>query len=80
MKAAVSEKNNIKPEYYGAGKFDVIDLAKMFDLNFNVGNIVKYIIRAGSKNPEKHIEDLEKAKEYLEREIHHVKSQKFGEV
>ena len=76
-------KDNIKPTYYGGGEIgeiDVIDLAKMFYLNFNVGNIVKFVIRAGNKNPEKHIEDLEKAKEYLEREIQYVKSQKFGEV
>jgi len=76
----MSSESSIKPTYYGGGKIDVIDLAKMFDLNFNVGNILKYVIRAGKKNPEKHIEDLEKAKEYLEREINHVKSQKFGEV
>ena len=72
-------KDNIKPDYYGGGEIgeiDVIDLAKMFHLNFNVGNIVKYVIRAGNKNPEKKIEDLEKAQEYLKREIEFLKENK----
>ena len=69
-------KDNIKPAYYGGGEIgeiDVIDLAKMFHLNFNIGNIVKYVIRAGHKDPEKKIEDLEKAQEYLKREIEFLK-------
>lgn len=61
---------DIKPKYYKEGsKFDVIDVCNHFDLNFNCGNIVKYVVRAGKKNPDAHIEDLLKAKEYLQREI-----------
>ena len=74
-------KDNIKPSYYKTvGKIDVIDIAKMYDLNFNMGSALKYLVRAGKKNPEKHIEDLEKLQEYVTREINFVKSQKFGEV
>ena len=67
---------NIKPEYYRNGNFDVIDVTNKFQMNFNLGNVLKYIVRAGYKNPQKHLEDLTKAKEYLEREILYVKNQK----
>lgn len=60
---------SIKPEYYKGTDFDVIDVCNKFDMNFNLGNVMKYIVRAGKKDPEKHIEDLNKAMEYLQREI-----------
>lgn len=40
----------------------------MFNLDFSVGNAIKYICRAGKKNPDNLIEDLKKAKWYVERE------------
>ncbi len=59
----------MKPEYYkGQEGIDVIDCIKILDLNFNTGNILKYITRAGKKTEDK-LEDLKKAKEYLESEI-----------
>jgi len=64
---------NIKPDYYKNAKFDVIDVAKLFHMNFNLGNVLKYIVRAGFKNEDTHVEDLIKAKEYLEREIEFYK-------
>lgn len=42
-------------------------------MNFNLGNAVKYIWRAGSKSPDKLIEDLEKARWYLTDEIERLK-------
>ena len=63
---------NTKPKYYKSGDFDVIDAVKKFDLNFNLGNVLKYIVRAGRKDSETHIDDLEKALEYLEREIEYL--------
>jgi len=57
------------PEYYeGQEGIDVIDCVKILGLNFNTGNILKYITRTGKKTPDK-LADLEKAKVYLEREI-----------
>mgnify|MGYP003647315713 CR=1 FL=1 len=50
---------------------DVIDIAKMYNLNFNRGNIVKYVCRAGKKDNE--VQDLEKALDYLQRELKHMK-------
>jgi len=53
--------------------FDVIDVAKAYDLNFNRGNIVKYICRAGKKDNE--INDLEKALDYLNKEIQYLRKE-----
>lgn len=44
--------------------------------NFNRGNAIKYIWRAGEKNPEKEIEDLEKAAWYINREIEKLKKER----
>ena len=61
----------MKPEYYKNEKnIDIIDFCKMYDLNFNRGNVLKYIARAGKKENE--LEDLKKAMEYLKREIEHI--------
>lgn len=49
---------------------DVIDFCHLYELNFTRGNIVKYVTRTGKKNNELH--DLEKALEYLKREIAYV--------
>lgn len=57
--------------YEGDGKKDVIDICKDYDLNFNRGNIIKYVIRAGRKQDE--IRDLEKAKDYIQRELDHLR-------
>lgn len=60
------------PHYKTDNDFDVIDVCKSYSLNFNRGNIVKYICRAGKKQDE--LMDLLKAKEYLEREIKHIRT------
>ena len=56
------------PSYY-QGKIEVIDFIEDKGLGFNLGNSIKYIARAGKKNPEKLLEDLKKARWYLDREI-----------
>lgn len=38
-------------------------------MNFNIGNVVKYVWRAGLKDPAKAIEDLKKAEFYIQDEI-----------
>ena len=62
------EKDNINPKYY-KGKVEVIEAIEAWNLNFHRGNAIKYISRAGKKNPEKEIEDLKKARWYIDREI-----------
>lgn len=61
-----SNENVDHPDHYQGRKFEVIDVIEDFDLNFNLGNAIKYILRAGKKNDYK--EDLKKAVWYLERE------------
>jgi len=54
--------------HYQTGKdYDIIDVCKDYALNFNKGNILKYIARAGKKDNE--LQDLRKALDYLQREI-----------
>jgi len=64
------------PSHYGGenNPYEVIKVIDAWDLNFNLGNTVKYIPRAGKKDPNKCIEDLEKARWYLDREISKLKS------
>ena len=45
------------------------DLCKIDSYNYHRGNAVKYIARAGRKDPAKEVEDLRKARFYLDREI-----------
>ena len=61
------------PSHYTFGKFEVIDVINDWKLAFNLGNTVKYIARAGKKDPEKHIQDLEKARFYLDYEIRRLR-------
>ena len=49
---------------------EVIDLTEQ--LNFNRGNAVKYIARAGAKDPAREVEDLQKAAWYIQREIQRI--------
>jgi hypothetical protein len=58
-----------KPPHYNTGKIEVISYIEDKGLGFHLGNAVKYISRAGHKDPSKYIEDLKKAVWYVEREI-----------
>lgn len=62
------------PSHYTDGKIEVIDFIEDKQLGFCLGNAVKYISRAGKKNPDKEIEDLEKARWYLDRHINNLKT------
>ena len=57
------------PKHY-AGRVEPIDLIESRDLNFSRGNVIKYVFRADHKGTE--LQDLIKAKWYLEREIERV--------
>ena len=67
------------PSHYTDGKIEVIDFIEDKKLDFHLGNTVKYICRAGKKDPEKTIEDLQKAEWYLHREIQNLKAEKAKE-
>ena len=62
--------NEKGPDYYKRGKAQVWDFIRDNDLNFHLGNAVKYIARAGYKDSKK--EDLIKAIHYLENELEHT--------
>jgi len=57
------------PPHYTNGGIETIDFIEAKRLNYNRGNVIKYITRAGIKNTETEIEDLRKAEFYLRREI-----------
>lgn len=69
------ERDNINPKYYKC-KVEVIDAIEAWGLNFHRGNAIKYIARAGKKNKETEIEDLEKAVWYINREIQRLEKLK----
>ena len=63
------------PKHYTFGSIEVIDFIEDKELNFNLGNVVKYVARAGRKKvagksiENKALEDLKKAQWYIQREI-----------
>ena len=60
------------PDHYNKIGIECIEVVRHF--NFNRGNAIKYIWRAGEKDPKKEIEDLQKAIWYIEDEINFLKS------
>lgn len=71
---SISPKESVDhPSHYNTGKIEVIDFIEDQNLNFNLGNAIKYIARAGKKDACKTIEDLEKAAWYLNRQIQTLK-------
>ena len=62
------------PTHYGGEEniYEAIKVIEAWNLNFSLGNVVKYISRAGKKNET--MEDLEKASWYLNRAIQQIKT------
>tara|TARA_R100000951_G_scaffold95648_1_gene84753 strand:+ start:564 stop:851 length:288 start_codon:yes stop_codon:yes gene_type:complete len=58
------------PDHYGGEEnlYEAIKIIEAYDLNFSLGNSIKYILRAGKKN-DNVIEDLQKASWYIQRQI-----------
>ena len=59
----------IKPDYYVSNGCEAIDFIDAFQLSFCLGNVIKYIARAGNKRGEDRKTALYKAMFYLEHEI-----------
>lgn len=70
-KPLMSAFDNIShPAHYTEGrKYEPRKVIADWKLSFNLGNVVKYVSRAGRKDPNKTIEDLKKAIQYIEYEI-----------
>lgn len=64
------------PSHYTDGNIEVIDFIEDKRLNYHRGNALKYLCRAGKKDPVKEVEDLQKAIWYINREIQRLEAQK----
>jgi hypothetical protein len=60
------------PAHYTRGAIEVWDFVRDQDLNYHLGNAIKYICRAGYKLHASKTEDLEKAIHYLQNELEHT--------
>lgn len=70
MKKAKRATDSVNhPTHYNSGKIEVIEALEDWGLGFHLGNAVKYVARAGKKDPAKTVEDLEKAIWYIRRKI-----------
>lgn len=58
-----------RPSHYADTKIEVIDYIEDKGFGYHLGNAIKYISRAGKKDPSKTVEDLRKAEWYIERYI-----------
>lgn len=63
------DKNVNHPSHYCDGKIEVIDFIEDKKLGYHLGNVIKYVSRAGKKDAGRTIEDLKKARWYLDRYI-----------
>lgn len=76
-KELIKEDNVNHPSHYTWLKklcgIEVLDITRHLD--FNTGNAVKYLLRAGRKDPKKTIEDLEKAIFYIKDKINMLKNE-----
>ena len=63
----IMTSSNRGPQYYKRGKTQVWDFIREQELDFHLGNVIKYVCRAGHKDDD--IADLKKAIHYLENEL-----------
>lgn len=75
MGVEVVEQVDHPPHYGGLDNpYEAIKVIEAWDLGFCLGNTVKYISRAGKKDPARTVEDLKKARWYLDREISYMEA------
>ena len=64
-----SERSKTNPDHYQLGKIQTWDFIIDQDLDFVLGNVVKYVVRAGTKPGESRMDDLLKAQAYINKAI-----------
>lgn len=65
------------PSHYGGDTtYEAIKVITAWGLGFDLGNVTKYVARAGKKDPSKELEDLRKARFYLEHRINQLEQNK----
>lgn len=71
LKGLAAREAANRPDYYGgeANPYEAIKVIEAWNLNFSLGNALKYICRAGKKDKDTLLGDLEKARQYLDFEI-----------
>lgn len=69
VKSAMHNDPVNHPSHYTTGGIEVLAAIEAWELPYHLGNVVKYMVRAGKKNPDKEFEDLKKAQYYLNRYI-----------
>lgn len=65
--ASKPDNDPINPSHYKQNGIEVIDVVEAYVLNYRLGNVIKYVLRHSQKG--KPLEDLKKARWYLDREI-----------
>jgi Protein of unknwon function (DUF3310) len=66
--------NVTHPAHYNSGRIEVIEAIEDWKLGYHLGNAMKYIARAGRKDPAKFEEDLQKAVWYIQRQIELIRA------
>ena len=66
----------VHPSHYNTGKIEVIEAINDWGLDFNLGNVVKYIARSGHKDGEDPLEALKKAQYYLDDTIDRIEKER----
>lgn len=66
------------PSHYGGKEnpYEAIKVIRAYGLNFALGNAIKYVLRAGKKSGESTLDDLRKARWYLDNEIQELEKEK----
>ena len=65
----MEDNSVLSPPYYNKENMSVSDIVDEYELNFNKGNIIKYVLRSGKKQADTEIQDLQKAMRYCQMEI-----------
>ena len=73
LKKSCPTVESLRPKHYGGkdNPYEVFNVLEAWglDKDFYLGNVIKYVARAGKKDSSKHKEDLQKALVYLEKRI-----------
>ena len=79
MKETTNDPVN-HPSHYCDGGIETIDFILAKKLDFLLGNVCKYISRAGKKDKANELEDLKKARFYLDRKIKQLEKEEADDV
>lgn len=73
----MADESVIIPSYYNKANMSVIDIIDEYELNFNKGNIIKYVLRSGKKSKDTEVQDLQKAIRYCQMEIERIQKREM---